>query len=135
MLRDLYSNLKVIGVKVAAPTDNTAVAGPIVDTRDYSSVVHVIATGTLVDADATFATTFAESDDSGMSGATAIAAADMQGSLSGASFVFSNDDSSYKIGASSLKRYQQVTVTPSANASAAPISIIALGVPLRRPAT
>lgn len=134
MLRDLYSNLKVIAATVAAPTDNTAVASPIVDTRDYQSVLFVVMTGTLADADATFAAAMAESDDSGMSGSNAVADEDMIGLEADVTLDFSDDNFEGKIGYIGNKRYAQLTVTPAANASAAPITILALGVPHRLPA-
>lgn len=135
MLRDLYHNLKVIAVKVAAPTDNTAVVSPIVDTRDYESVAFLIATGTLADADATFTALVEEDDASNMGTATAVADGDLLGTEAGASFNYSNDDASFKIGYKGNERYVRCTVTPAANASAAPITILAVGVPRVRPAT
>lgn len=135
MLRDLYSNLKVIAATVSMLSDNTAVASPIVDCRDYESVLFVVATGTLADADATFAAVMAESDASNMSGSNAVDDADMIGLETGVSFLFSDDDFEGKIGYIGNKRYAQLTVTPSGNTGAAPITIVALGVPLRRPAT
>lgn len=135
MLRDLYSNLKVINATVAGPTDNTAVTSPIVDTRDYQSVIFVVQTGTLVDADATFAGVVAESDASNMSGSNAVIDEDLIGLETGVSFTFAEDNFEGKIGYIGNKRYVQLTITPSANASAAPIAILALGVPHRFPAT
>lgn len=134
MLRDLYSNLKVIAATVAGPTDNTAVASPIVDTRDYQSVVFVVQTGTLADADATFAGVVAESDASNMASSNAVADEDLIGLETGVSFTFAEDNFEGKIGYIGNKRYVQLTITPSANASAAPIAILALGVPHRLPA-
>jgi hypothetical protein len=134
MLRDLYSNLKVIAATVAAPTDNTAIASPIVDTRDYQSVLFVVQSGTLADADATFAAVMAESADSGMSGSNAVADEDMIGLEADVTLDFADDNFEGKIGYIGNKRYAQLTITPSANASAAPISIVALGVPHRLPA-
>jgi hypothetical protein len=134
MLRDLYSNLKVIAATVAGPTDNTAVASPIVDTRDYESVCFVVMTGTLADADATFAAVMAESDNSNMSSSNEVANEDMIGLEADVTLDFADDNFEGKIGYIGNKRYVQLTITPSANASAAPIAILALGVPHRFPA-
>ncbi len=134
MLRDLYSNLTVIGATVAGPTDNTAVASPIVDCRDYQSVLFVVLTGTLADADATFAAVMAEDDASNMGTSNAVADEDMIGLEADVSFDFSDDNAELKIGYIGNKRYAQLTVTPSGNSGAAPISIVALGVPHRLPA-
>ena len=135
MLRDLYSNLKVINATVAAPADNTAIASPIVDTRDYSEVLFVVATGTLADADATFAAVMAESDASNMASSNAVADADLIGLETGVSFTFAEDNFEAKIGYIGNKRYAQLTITPTNNASGAPVTILALGVPRRFPAT
>lgn len=135
MLRDLYNNLKVINATVAGPTDNTAVTSPIIDTRDYESVVFVVQTGTLADADATFVGVVAESDASNMASSNSVDDADLIGLETGVSFVFSDDNFEGKIGYIGNKRYVQLTITPSANASAAPIAILALGCPFRQPAS
>lgn len=134
MLRDLYSNLKVINATVAAPTDNTAITSPTVDTRDYDQVLFVVATGTLADADATFAAVMAESDNSNMSSSNNVDDTDMIGLESGVSFTFAEDNFEAKIGYIGNKRYVNLTITPTGNASAAPVTILALGVPRRFPA-
>jgi hypothetical protein len=134
MLRDLYNNLKVIGGVDQAPTDNTAVVSPIVDTRDYQSLLFIILTGSLADADATFAALLEESDDSGMSGANAVDDADMIGTEAGASFIFSDDNKQFKLGYIGNKRYVRLTITPTGNGSAAAIAIAAVGVPHLKPA-
>lgn len=135
MLRDLYNNIKLIDAKVAAPTDNTAVVSAIIDTQDYSSVAFLIGTGTLADADATFTALLEEGDDSGLSDAAAVADDDMIGTEALASFTFADDNAEKKLGYIGLKRYVRLTITPANNASAAPISILAVGVPHRLPAT
>jgi len=135
MLRDLYSNLKVIAATVSMLSDDTAVASPIVDTREYQSVLFVVQTGTLADANATFAAVMAESAASNMAGSNAVDDADMIGLETGVSFIFSDDDFEGKIGYIGNKRYVQLTITPTGNTGAAPISIVALGVPHRFPAT
>lgn len=133
-MKDLYNNLKVISGIAAAPTDTTAVVSPIVDRRDYAAILFAIVTGTLADADATFTTLLEESDDSGMSGAVAVADADLLGTEALASFNFANDGAVYKLGYRGTKRYTRLTITPAANSGAAPIGIIALGRPKAYPA-
>ncbi len=133
-MRDLFHNLAVIGATVAAPTDTTAVVSPIVDIKGYRSVMFAIATGTLADTDATFAALLEESDASDMSGATAVADADMHGTEAAASFGFADDNAEKKIGYHGNKRYCRLTVTPTANSGAAPITIMALGMPRELPA-
>jgi hypothetical protein len=71
LLRDLFNNINIKPAfpPVAAVTDNTAQVSTILDTFGYGSVVLALVTGTLTDADATFAVTLSESNDSGMAGA------------------------------------------------------------------
>lgn len=134
MLRDLPHNLKVISGTAAAPDDNTPIVSPIVDTKDFERVMFAIVTGTLEDAAATFTTLLEESDDSGMSGAAGVADADMIGTEAAASFNQDADDSVFSLGYIGTKRYIQATITPAGNAAAAPIGILALGIPRVRPA-
>lgn len=133
-MKDLYNNLKVISGTAAAPTNDTAVVSPIVDRRDYSALMFAVVTGTLADAGATFTALLEESDDSGMSGATAVADGDMHGTEAGASFTEANDSAVFELGYRGNKRYVRLTVTPSGNAAAAPIGIMALGKPKSYPA-
>jgi hypothetical protein len=72
-------------------------------------------TGTLTDADATFAVTLSESNDSGMAGATAVAAGELLGTLALASFTFADDVKCKKLGYNGIRRYVQATITPTGN--------------------
>jgi len=134
-MKDLYNNLKLISGKVGGAGDDTAFVSTIVDRKLYASVMFAIVTGVLADAGATFTALLEESDDSGMSGATAVADADMHGTEAGASFIQSDDNAVFKVGYRGNKRYIRLTVTPSGNAAADPLCILAIGVPLARPAS
>jgi hypothetical protein len=125
-MRDSYSNIQPVGAAsaVKAVTDNTTTVSAIVDTVDADSLTFLVATGTLADADATFATTIEHGDDSGLSDAEAVPAAQLLGTTSGASFTFADDGVVKKIGYVGSKRYVRVTVTPSANTGSAPIAIV-----------
>lgn len=116
-IRDLHNNINVRPAlnPVAATTDNTAYTTSILNTLGFESVELVISTGSLADADATFAVTISESNDSGMAGSNAVAATDLLGTLALASFTFAADNSCFKIGYVGSKQYVQATITPSAN--------------------
>lgn len=116
-MRDLMNqiNTKPAFAPVAAVTDNTAQVSTILDTLGYGSAVLALITGTLSDADATFALTFNESNDPAMAGANSVAANDMTGTTALASFTFADDIETRKIGYIGSKRYIQATLTPSAN--------------------
>lgn len=126
-MRDLMN--EIAPKRVISPVsvaDNTAQVGQIIDRKGYESLTYVILTGSLGDADATFTVLLEESDDSGMSGAAAVADADLIGTEALASFIFSDDDKVFKLGYKGSKRYTRLTITPAANASAALIAATAL---------
>jgi hypothetical protein len=134
-MRDLHNNIHVLRViSPVSVADNTAQVGQIIDRQGYHSLEYVIATGSIADADATFAVLLEESDDSGMSGATAVADADLIGTETLAGFQFDDDNETRKLGYKGHKRYTRLTITPSANASAALLSAVAvLGHPANAP--
>jgi len=105
-------------------TDNTAQVSNILDTQGYDANTWVATMGTLADADATFAVTVDEGDASNLSGSNSVAAADLIGTTSGASFTFADDNKTVKIGYKGTKRYIRVTVTPSNNTGNAPIAAV-----------
>jgi hypothetical protein len=125
MLLD-YSNRNKVLTAITPQTQtnaDTAIVGSIVDTAGAEGVTFDILWGTLTDADAVFAVTLAESADSGMAGANAVAATDLVGTLAGASVTFADDNKCTKLGYIGNKRYLQLTVTPTGNNSgAAPVA-------------
>jgi hypothetical protein len=142
-MRDMTNNILV--KRVLSPVsvaDNTAAVGEIVDRLGYESLTYIIATGSLADADAAFAVLLEESDASDMTGAAAVADADMISQTAGtapetaAGFTFADDNEVRKLGYVGNKRYTRLTITPSANASAALLSAVAvLGHPHSAPVT
>lgn len=118
-MRDNANNLnfKPAIAPIAARTDNTAIVSTILDTLGFGSATLALITGTNTDADATFVTLLEESDDSGMSGATAVADIDLIGTEVLASFDFADDIECRKLGYIGSKRYIRATVTPADNAA------------------
>lgn len=132
-MRDLTNNVQV--KRVLSPVsvaDDTAAVGQIIDRLGFEGVTYIIATGSIADADATFAVLMEESDASDMGGAAAVADADMISQTAGtapetaAGFNFGDDDEVRKIGYIGNKRYTRLTITPSVNASAALLSAVAV---------
>lgn len=114
--------------------DTTAQVGQVIDHQMYKDAMYVIATGSIADADATFTVLLEESDDSGMSGANAVADADLIGTEALAGFQFDDDNECRKLGYKGVKRYTRLTITPVANASAALLSAVCvLGKPAFAP--
>lgn len=111
--------------------DTTAQVCQIIDRQGFDSLTYLIATGSIADADATFTVLLEESNDSGMSGATAVADADMISQSSSApetaaAFQFDDDNEVRKLGYVGNMRYTRLTITPVNNASAALLSVIAV---------
>lgn len=105
-------------------SDNTAQVGTSTDILGFNAVTFVIAIGSVADADATFAVTMDESSDN--SSWSAVPSKYLVGTLADAGFTFASDNSTRKIGYSGHKRYVRLTITPTANASAAVFSAVAL---------
>lgn len=117
MARDLFNDLKitVVAAPAVALTGDTAVVGATIDHAGFASTVYQ---WTLVtpDADATFTPLLEESNDSGMSGATAVADADLIGTEAGATDSAGNTTTkSWKLGYKGIKRYTRLTLTPASN--------------------
>lgn len=131
-MKDSINNLLLKQViSPASVADNTAQVGTVIDRQGYDSVMFGILTGSIADADATFAVLLEESDASG-SGFSAVADVDMLSQTSGsapetaAGFQFDDDNEVRKIGYLGIKRYLRLTITPANNASAALLAAFAL---------
>lgn len=117
-MRDLMNHIDVkraISPAAALTNANTAFVSQILDTRDASAVALIIQLGAITDADATLAVTMDEGNVANLSDASAVAAADLVGTLALAGATFAADDACRKIGYIGNKRYIRATITPSAN--------------------
>jgi len=110
--RSIHEAIKVSrGISpAAATTDNTAWTSQIVDMQGYDATEFIGCTGSLADADATFAITVTVGDASNLSDGVSYTVA--QGDTS---FTFAADDSTFKLAVVTTYRYARVTVTPSNN--------------------
>lgn len=126
MLRDLFNKIDVRRVLSpgAGPSDNTAQVGQIIDGQGAKSITYLMATGTLADADATVTVLLEESDASNMSGANAVADADLIGTEVAGAFRFDDDDEVRKLGYKGGKRYTRLTITPANNTGAMPMAAV-----------
>lgn len=122
---DLHNSIKVSrAISPVSVADTTAAVSQILDTANFNANELLIATGSIADADATFAVLIEDGDNSALSDAAAVADADLLGTEAGASFQFDDDNETRKIGYIGSKRYIRATITPTANASAALISAV-----------
>ena len=126
-MRDFLNNLHPIrAISPVSVADNTAEVGEIVDRQGFDGLSFVISTGSLADVDATFAVLVEDGNDSGLSDAAAVADADLLGTEALAGFTFGDDDETRKVGYIGDKRFVRLTITPSANGSAALFSAVAV---------
>lgn len=127
-MRDLFNHIHPLRAisPAAAVENNTAWVAEVIDRQGYESLTYVINTGSLADADATFAVLLEESDAANMSGATAVADADLLGTEALAGFTFAADNKTRKLGYVGNKRYTRLTVTPSGNSGVAFVSAVAI---------
>lgn len=127
-MRDLASNIHPLRAisPAAATTDNTAWVSQIIDRQGYESLTFVIATGSLADADATFAVLVEDGDQSDLSDNAAVADANLVGTEALAGFTFGDDNETRKIGYVGNKRYVRLTVTPSGNTGNAFCAAVAI---------
>lgn len=116
---DLHNNIKVSRAlaPVAAGTDNTAYVSQILDTANFAANELVIQIGTNTDVNATFTVLIEEGDNSALSDNSAVADADLLGTEVLASFDYSDDNETRKIGYIGSKRYIRATITPAGNDS------------------
>ena len=136
-MRDLFNDAKVVTVwdPIDLGTGNTPKVGAVIDHQGFDSALYHISYGSIADTDATFTTLLEESDASG-SGFAAVADADLLGTEVGATPLFSDDNTGFKLGYRGNKRYTRLTLTPAANTGAILTSaVVILGNPNIGPQT
>lgn len=134
---DLFSNISIRRAisPVNAGSGDSAIVSQIINMEGVDAVVFAIATGSLSDANATFAVLIEESDASNMAAATAVADADLLGTEALAGFAFGDDDETRKIGYKGTKQYVTCTITPSGNTGDVFVSAVAIVRPRLKPAS
>src|SRR5690606_37504302 len=117
---------------VIAPAANkdlgtTPLVGAIIDRAGYEALTYAIVTGTLSDANATYAVLLEESDAANMDGAEAVDDAHLIGTEADAGFTFGDDGETRKLGYIGHKRYTRLTITPTgADDGDSPIAAVAI---------
>jgi len=124
-MKDLFNHVHLVrAISPVSVADNTAQVSQIVDRRGFDSAMFAILTGSLADADVTFAVLLEESDEAGFSPSNAVADADLLGTEALAGFQFDDDNECRKLGYKGTKRYTRLTVTPTGNSGAAVIAAV-----------
>lgn len=109
-------------------TDTTTV-GEIIDTAGFTVLEFLLLSGTITDG--AYAVSMTESDDSGMSGETAVSAAE---TLGDADYALADDDTAKRIGYIGKKRYVRLAIVSTATTSGGVFAGIALlGGPAHQP--
>ena len=99
-------------------TADTPVVGAIIDRQGFDALTYLIITGSLGDADATFAVSLQDGDAANLSdAATVTAATGLLGTAALASFLFSDDNKCFKLGYVGEKRYTRLTITSTGNSA------------------
>jgi hypothetical protein len=126
-VKDLMNNIHLArAISPVSIADNTAAVSQIIDRRGYDSLTFAILTGSLADADATFAVLVEDGDAANLSDAAAVPDSELLGTEALAGFQFDDDNETRKIGYAGIKRYVRLTITPTSNASAAVIAAVAI---------
>ena len=104
---DLHSKIKtLIALAVGNITTDTTTVGAIIDTQGFESLEFSIQSGTITDG--TYTLVLEEGDDSGLSDAAVVPAANILGVLTG--FVLTDDDATKRVGSIGKKRYQRLSI-------------------------
>ena len=110
-MRDTYHNLKfVTAIAPVAVTDNTPIVGAIISNAGFQSLTYAIQTGTLADADATFAVLLEHGDVANLSDAVAVPDENLLGTEALAGFTFADDAATRKLGYIGDKGYRLIVL-------------------------
>lgn len=126
--KDLSNNVTPkIAIAPVTISDGTALVSNVIDTLGYESVTFLISTGTLADADATWAVTVKDGDTNSQGAHTAVDDKFLIGTEAAAGFAFGDDGEARKIGYVGAKRYVSIEIDDVvANTGSAPFSVVAL---------
>lgn len=126
MYNDDKTNMSaLVAVPNTAISGNGTTAGNVIDTKGYGALTFLIVGGTLTDG--TYTPLINESDDSGMSGETAVADDFLIGTEAQAALVAATDDNVVKrIGYVGHKRYVTCDVVATSVSSGGNVSVIAV---------
>ena len=136
-MKDLHSNIKCVrALSPVASGDDTALVSEILDRAGFESAELVIQTGSIGDANVTFAVLIEDGELSNLGDNGAVADAQLLGTEAGAAFDYDDDNKVIKIGYLGNKRYLRATITPTGNSATAPAYVSAvwiMGSPRKAP--
>jgi len=124
--KDLHHNVKVTPAidPAAAKTGNGVTTSATIDTQGFESLEFVLQSGVITDG--TFTPALYEGSLSDMSDETVVAAADLLGTIAGATFAATDDSKTKKLGYRGTKRYVRTKVTQAGATTGGYISAVAV---------
>jgi hypothetical protein len=123
--RDLHNNMITKkALSIGAISSNTNTDGDIIDTNGYKQVEFAILSGTLTDG--AYTPAIFEGDDSGLSDGAATAAADLLGTVAGATFALTDDNVTKRIGYKGNKRYVRLRLVSTAVTTGGTLGAVAI---------
>jgi hypothetical protein len=126
-MRDLYNHIEVRrAISPVSEAGDTPLVSQIIDRQGFDTLTFLIATGSIADANATFAVLVEDGNNSALSDNGAVSDAQLLGTEALAGFQFDDDNKVRKIGYVGDKRYVRLTITPSGNSGAALVSAVAV---------
>lgn len=121
LVNDLHNKCLVANALAAATLTTGTTSGIIVDTASFEALEFVLQSGTITDG--AFAVTLEEGDDSGLSDAADVVAAEMLGD---ASFAATDDDSVKRVGYIGKKRYVRLKIVATGATTGGPFAAMGL---------
>ncbi len=120
MSKDLFNNVSIAPLwdPIDLGTGDTAKVSEIIDMQGASSLLILLAFGSIADSDVTFTVLVEDGDDSSLTDNAAVADAYLHGTEALATPTFGDDNKVFKIGYTGPKRYVRVTLTPANNTGA-----------------
>ncbi len=124
--RDLHNNVKVSPAidPAAIKTGNGVTTSATIDGQGFESLEFALQSGVITDG--TFTPAVYAGDAANMSDEALVAAADLLGTIAGATFAATDDSVTKKIGYRGTKRYARVKITQSGATTGGYISAVAV---------
>lgn len=122
-MRDFHNNIKAeSALNTTAISSNTTTAGNIIDMQGYGAAEFIIQSAALTDG--AYTPLLQEGAAANLSDATIVAAADLLGTIAGASFALADDHVVKKIGYIGNKRYVRLSMVSTSVTTGGTVSAV-----------
>lgn len=124
-MRDFHNNAKAeVALNTSAISSNTTTAGAIIDLQGYGAVEFVIQSATLTDG--TYTPLIEDGAAANLSDAATVSAANLLGTIAGATFALTDDNSVKKIGYVGNKRYVRLSIVSTSVTTGGTVSAVSV---------